>query len=364
MKKVLIISNMYPSMEHLSYGIFVKNQVEQLRETGIESLLAVNADPKTGKLNVLKKYAKWAMKVNSTFKKNKKDIGLTHCHYVFPSGLFSYRLKMKYGIPYVVTAHGGDINKMAKKGGRIREYTNKILQNADHIIAVGEELASDIQRDFGVEESRISVMSMGIDRKVFYKPASKEETMKQVNMDPNRTNFLFVGNIIQEKGVEELISAFNQLDRNYPDQVALYCVGSTKDTAFTERMKELAGASKNIHFIEPMPQNRLAEYFQAANVFVLPSYIEGLGLVALEAMSCGTPVIASDVGGLHYMLQDGAGVLVPPKDANALFMEFEKVVLNNGQMNVNDAKVDELLQLHDSKAIIARLTDIYRQYIK
>nr|WP_106783682.1 glycosyltransferase [Lysinibacillus timonensis] len=363
MKKVFIISNMYPSKEHLSYGIFVKNQVEQLRENGVESVLAVNTNPNTGKVNVLKKYAKWALGVFSTFRKHKKDIGLTHSHYVFPSGMFSYRLKMKHGIPYVVTAHGGDINKMAKKGGRIKEHTAKILQNADHVIAVGEELASDIKRDFQVEENRISVMSMGIDRNMFQKPTSKTEVAIKLGMDPNRVNFLFVGNIIREKGVEELITAFNQLNEKYPDQAALYCIGSTKDASFTEHVKQIAGSNQNVQFIEPMPQKELAEYFQAANVFVLPSYIEGLGLVALEAMSCGTPVIASDVGGLHYMLRDGAGVLVPPKDADSLYIELEKVVQANGQLLVNEEQVTNLLQLHDSQAIIHRLKEIYSSYL-
>lgn len=364
MKKVFVISNMYPTKEYLSYGIFVKNQVEQLRGQGIETVLAVNANPNTGKVNVLKKYASWALQVLSVFRKNKKNIGLSHSHYVFPSGMFSYWLKQRYGVPYIVTAHGGDINKMAKKSARIKGYTEKILQHADHVIAVGEELASDIKRDFKVPEDRISVMSMGIDRNVFHQPASKKEVAQSLGMDPERVNFLFVGNIIQEKGVEELIEAFNKLDETYKNRASLYCIGSTKNVTFSTHMKELAEKSNNIHFVEPMPQQKLASYFQAADVFVLPSYIEGLGLVALEALACGTPVIASDVGGLHYMLQDGAGVLVPPKNADALYVEFEKVIQQNGAVKVNNERIEELLQFHDSKKIIARLINLYEAYSK
>lgn len=362
MKKVLIISNMYPSKDHLSYGIFVKNQVEQLRENDVHSVLAVNTNPDTGKVNVLKKYASWGLQVFSAYRKDKKDIGITHSHYVFPSGMFSYLLKQRFGIPYIVTAHGGDINKMAKKSARIKGYTEKILQHADHIIAVGEELASHIERDFHVSQEKISVMSMGIDRTVFSKPTSKKEIAKQLGFDETKVNFLFVGNVIQEKGVEELIEAFLKLDQANSNKAALYLVGSTKNVNFSARMKERASASEHIHFIEPMPQKRLAQYFQAADVFVLPSYIEGLGLVALEAMSCGTPVIASDVGGLHYMLQNEAGVLVPPKDANALYTELEKVVQQDGNLPVNGQRVEELLELHDAKAIVARLKKLYEQY--
>ncbi|RKQ13881.1 glycosyltransferase [Ureibacillus endophyticus] len=362
MKKVFVISNMYPSKEHLSYGIFVKNQVEQLRAQGIETILAVNTNPNTGKVNVLKKYASWAGQVYSLFRKNKSSIGITHSHYVFPSGMFSYILKKRYGIPYVVTAHGGDINKMAKKSARIKGYTEKILQHADHIIAVGEELASDIQKDFQISKERISVMSMGIDRTVFQEPVNKKDQAASLGMDTSRVNFLFVGNIIQEKGVQELIEAFLKLEEKYPEKAALYTIGSTKNVAFSNQMKELAQKSNHIHFLEPMPQKKLAGYFQAADVFVLPSYIEGLGLVALEALACGTPVIASDVGGLHYMLQNDAGILVPPKNVGALYGELEQVIQQNGQLQVDQEQIQQLLKLHDSKEIIARLTAIYEKY--
>ncbi|MBM7664838.1 glycosyltransferase involved in cell wall biosynthesis [Solibacillus kalamii] len=362
MKKVFVISNMYPSKEHLAYGIFVKNQVEQLEREGIDTVLAVNTNPATGKKNVILKYLKWAQQFMRVFRANKRNISLTHSHYVFPSGIFSYYLKKRHNIPYIVTAHGGDINKMAKKGGQIREFTEKILQSADHVIAVGEELAATIETTFHVENDKISVMSMGIDRTVFNKADDKKQHAKELGMDPDKTNFLFVGNIIREKGVTELVRAFNKVTESLPQQATLYCVGSTKDSNFTSKVKELARDNTAIHFIEPLPQQELARYFQAADVFVLPSYIEGLGLVALEAMSCGTPVIASDVGGLHYMLADGAGVLVPPKDEILLQLALENAVKDG--ITVNEARVVELLHSHDAKNIIARLKVLYTTHAK
>lgn len=362
MKKVFVISNMYPSKEHLAYGIFVKNQIEQLEQEGIDTVLAVNTNPATGKKNVILKYLKWAQQFMRVFRANKRNISLTHSHYVFPSGIFSYYLKKRHNIPYIVTAHGGDINKMAKKGGQIREFTEKILQSADHVIAVGEELAATIETTFHVENDKISVMSMGIDRTVFNKAEDKKQHAKELGMDPDKTNFLFVGNIIREKGVTELVRAFNKVTESLPQKAALYCVGSTKDSNFTSKVKELARDNTSIHFIEPLPQQELARYFQAADVFVLPSYIEGLGLVALEAMSCGTPVIASDVGGLHYMLADGAGVLVPPKDEILLQLALENAVKDG--IAVNEARVAELLHTHDAKNIIARLKELYTTHAK
>lgn len=362
MKKVLVISNMYPSKEHLAYGIFVKNQVQQLEAQGIETVLAVNKNPATGKKNVILKYLKWAQTVLKVFRANKREISITHSHYVFPSGMFSYLLKKRYNIPYIVTAHGGDINKMANKSGQIRQLTEKILQSADHVIAVGEELATTIEEKFGVSREQITVMSMGIDRTVFKEVPNKKDHAAQLGMDPNKTNFLFVGNIIREKGVTELVTAFTKLSAANPETAELYCIGSTKDSNFTAQVKELAKDHTNIHFMEPMPQQKLAQYFQAADVFVLPSYIEGLGLVALEAMSCGTPVIASDVGGLHYMLADNRGVLIPPKDALLLQHALENAVKKG--MQVNDAGIEQLLATHDAQNIIVKLQKLYQKYTK
>ena len=359
MKKVLVISNMYPTKEHISYGIFVKNQVEQLEARSVETLLAVNADPAKGKFNVLKKYASWMLGAVSLAKKHKRELSLTHAHYVFPSGLISLYLKKRFNIPYVVTAHGGDINKMAKKNEQIRKMSASILQNASHVIAVGEELAATIKNDFGVEEDKLSVISMGIDRTMFYPPTSKSAVQEELGMDPAKKNFLFVGNVIQEKGVEELVLAFNEVTKNN-EQAALYIVGSRKDRGFFEKIKPLTDANKAITFVDPMPQTELVRYFQAADVFVLPSYIEGLGLVALEAMACGTPVIASNVGGLHYMLKDGAGQLVEPKNAEQLQEAMQLALVD--ELHVNEQEITRLLELHDSQRILTKLLAIYEEH--
>lgn len=358
MKKLLVISNMYPTKEHISYGIFVKNQVEQLEAKGVKTLLAVNADPAKGKFNVLKKYASWFMSAISLAKKHKSELSMTHAHYVFPSGLISLYLKKRFNIPYVVTAHGGDINKMAKKNEKIRKMSASILQNASHVIAVGEELAATIERDFGVRKEKMSVMSMGIDRTVFKLPVDKEAVQKELGMDPMKKNFLFVGNVIQEKGVEELVLAFNDISKN-DEQVALYIVGSTKDRSFYEKIEQLAKSNEAITFVDPMPQPELVRYFQAANTFILPSYIEGLGLVALESLACGTPVIAADVGGLHYMLKGGAGQLIEPKNVEQLTAAMQKAV--RGEFIPNESEMERLLELHDSECILQKLLAIYEE---
>lgn len=158
MKKILVISNMYPTPNHLSFGIFVKNQVTALKNAGLDVEVAVNTNPATGKKNTITKYAKWGYSTLMKGFKGRKSIDVTHAHYVFPSGMLSLLLKKLFGIPFVVTAHGGDIERMAKKSPRIRNWTASILQESEHIIAVGPVLAQQIEQDLRLPKKKFQLL--------------------------------------------------------------------------------------------------------------------------------------------------------------------------------------------------------------
>lgn len=362
MKKVFILSNMYPSRNHLSFGIFVKNQVDVLKEHNISVITGVNQNPNTGKINVLKKYVQWTLNVLIKGLRDAKHIGISHAHYVFPTGLLSLLLKITFGIPYVVTAHGGDIDKMAKKNKWIRKVTLVILKEAAHVIAVGEELAETIKKDFLIPHHKVSVMSMGVNRKVF-KEGDQEKARNDLNLPLEPYIYLFVGNLIKEKGVSELINAFQQL--NEPNSL-LYIIGSKKSSQFVDQLyTEVEPDFKDsIHFIDPIPQNDLVKWFQASNVFVLPSYIEGFGLVALEALACKIPVIASRVGGLAYLLRDGVGHFVKPQDSEGLYLEMQRALKTPREQYYVDEAVEKVLIRNDQEILTIKLIELYKNHSK
>lgn len=362
MKKVLVLSNMMPSTHHLSFGIFVKNQIDALRNQGVSVVVAGNTDTRVGKLNVIKKYVKWAVSVIKTSVKNRNSVGISHAHYVFPTGVFSLVLKKIYGIPYVITAHGGDIDKMAKKNKWIRHLTFLILKESSHVIAVGQQLAANIHQDFQVPLGKISVMSMGVDREVF-KEGSQIEARNKLSIPLEPFVFLFVGNLIKEKGVQELIQAFQQLDN--PNSL-LYIIGSKKSSKFVEAIYASIDPSfeSRIHFINPVPQNELVTWFQASNTFVLPSYIEGFGLVALEALACKVPVIASKVGGLTYLLQDEAGHLIEPENSGSLIEEMKHALNTPKQLYLNEVASERIVAANDQKILTTKLIELYKIHAK
>lgn len=361
MKKILVISNMYPSKDHVSFGIFVKNQVEALKKAGASVELAVNDNPKTGKKNTISKYIKWSLNAFTKGFALRKELNVTHAHYVFPSGMLSLILKKMFGIPFIVTAHGGDIERMAKKSARIHKWTQKILQESAHVIAVGPVLAKQIEQDFQIPKEKISVFSMGVNREVF-KPADKLEVRKLLGIEEERFVFLFVGNVIKQKGVEELLQAFNNIEKQSNKNLELIIVGASRDTAFMEKISSLI--TTNVKLVGPVQQTQLVKYFQASDVFVLPSHLEGFGLVALEALAADVPVIASRVGGLVSLLGNGAGKLVPPNDAVALADEMLLAIETPSEIYQDKEAKNTILQLHDEKNIIAQVLAIYESATK
>ncbi|PAV31684.1 glycosyl transferase family 1 [Virgibacillus profundi] len=352
---------MYPSDDSPTYGIFVKNQVEAIKQYNHQVDIAVVKDPRMGKLFVLKKYLIWFLKVISIllFKGRKYDI--IHAHYVFPSGLFGLLFKKLYGTKLVVTAHGGDIDKMSKKGPFFFNQTKNILKKANHVIAVGEELKREINETFGIEPEKISVLNMGVNREVF-KPIEKDKAKVELNQPLDKFSVLFVGNYIKAKGLIELLDAYNMLKKKYPF-IELHLIGATKQEEFKKELDEKIESEqiKDVKIHSTKNQQQLAKWMAAADLFVLPSYIEGFGLVALEAMSVRTPVVGSKVGGLAYLLQDGSGVLVEAQNTDSLRKGMENIITNKDLQKQLIDKGEEKAQENDQRILLNKLFTIYEK---
>jgi len=350
---VLVLSNMYPSVESKTYGIFVKNQVEALKQRGVNVEVIAITDLKKGKGATVEKYARfYFQQLKLLF--SRRHIDVIHVHYVFPTGLLAPLLKWRFKAKLIVTAHGGDIDRMIHTHPLIKCYTGKILKQAASVIAVGEELKTTMLHLFHLPEEKVHVQSMGINRKLF-RPMNKVKVRENVGISPDRSVVLYVGNMIKEKGIEELLQAAKD-EKDWE----LYLIGENKTPAFFDPLKErFIDENPHIHYIGAVDQHMLPYWFNSADVFILPSYMEGLGLVAVEAMSTQTPVVASDVGGLHYLLKDGAGVLIEPKSVEAIQSGITQVLTTNPKDWI-DCGLKQAA-LHDDVKIIDQLLRYYQQ---
>ncbi|HEU5140657.1 MAG TPA: glycosyltransferase [Bacillales bacterium] len=358
-RQVLVLSNLYPGRISATFGIFVKNQVEALRKKGLHVAVAAVKDPRIGKVYVLKKYLLWALHVMFQFLLKGRRYDVVHAHYVFPTGLFALWFKRVFGTRMIVTAHGGDIDKMARKTGWIRKLTGSILNEADSVIAVGEGLKRDIVEQFGVSEAKVSVINMGVNREVFT-PIDQHDARSKTSVDQEVPLVLYVGNILKQKGLDELILAFEQLKKTFPE-AELHLLGAPKDPQYQAGLERQAAEREigGVHFHGARPQAEVAVWLAAADVLALPSYIEGFGLVALEAMSCHTPVVGSEVGGLTHLLSDNCGIPVQPKNVSSLSQGLSDVLSDRHLQESLVRNGEHRAQMNDQNRMIDRIYDLY-----
>jgi len=248
---------------------------------------------------------------------------LVHCHtwYTHLGGIMA---KLNYGIPLVITVHSLEPLRPWKReqlggGYDFSLWVEKTaLEMADAVIAVSEETKRDVLSLFDVREERISVIHNGIDLWE-YKQTQDEAAVSALGalgIDPSRPYILFVGRITRQKGIIHLVRAIRHLDPGF--QVVL-CAGAPDTPEIAAEMKQAVSAAREHHgeiiWIEKMVTRPEAiALYSGACVFVCPSIYEPFGIINLEAMACGTPVVASAVGGIKEVVVDGeTGFLVPLK---------------------------------------------------
>ncbi|MEW6615445.1 MAG: glycosyltransferase [Thermodesulfobacteriota bacterium] len=270
---------------------------------------------------------------------------LIHSHY-WLSGWIASKLSQEWEIPTVHMSHtlGFLKNQVAKiddeKDPPLRlENEIRVLRAADKIVTTTPLEKIQINREFDIPLDRIKVIPCGVDLNLF-KPWKSEEAKSRLGLNGQKF-ILFVGRIDPIKGLDNLIRAMSILtkdDRTNGNDLRLLVIGGTLSDEGNEGKSELKNLMKltselnledRIEFLGTKRQDLLPYYYSSAEVCVLPSRYESFGIVALEAMACGTPVIASEVGGLSYVMGDErAGFLVPEGDPEILAEKISFIVAN------------------------------------
>ena len=292
------------------------------------------------------------------------DYDLIHSHY-WLSGRVGMALSQQWDVPHVATFHTLAKTKMRARAGEqeseIRtNVERKVMESADGLVVSTEMEKDDLIRLYQASRAKIKVVPAGVDLELFY-PRDKEDAREKLGIEENRV-ILYVGRIEPLKGIEILLEAVKLLED--PRDTRLVIVGgSLEDDAELERLKGLSeqlGIEEKVTFSGSVPQEMLPDFYSAADAFVLPSYYESFGLVALEAMACGTPVVVSRVGGLKTFIKQGeTGYLIPWRCPEPFAQRLD-MLLANPALKESMGKAARAQALEMSWSGVAdRLLDFY-----
>jgi glycosyltransferase involved in cell wall biosynthesis len=297
--RILLVSQMYPSAAAPDLGTFVRDLEQALAVRGHDIARAV-VDHRGGR----SRHLALARDVIAESRRFRPEV--VYAHFLVPAGLLA---SVGTRAPLVVTAHGQDVENARLSAG-VRASTRLVVRRAHSVIAVSEWLRRRLEGVAPEARGKSHVIDCGVDLARFA-PRDQVDARTSVRWAPSGTGFLCVGGLIERKNVLRLARAFERRGEG-----SLAFVGSGP-------LAPALQGRRGIHLAGPVPHDRIPDWIAAADVVCQPSLAEPFGLVTLEAMASGRPVVATREGGPAEFVPDGAGVLVDPVDEEALVAALE-----------------------------------------
>lgn len=364
MIKTLLFSSLYPNSKQPRHGIFVENRLRQLLksrqvETKVVAPIAsfplkfgpfkryaeldpvpqrellnqidvyhprYTVIPKIGHNLTPKRMAAAALLVIREIINNGFDFDVIDAHYFFPDGVAASIIAKELNKPLAITARGTDINLFAdyKTSGAM---IKNAAEHSSTIICVADSLRQKLIAK-GVNADKISVLRNGVDNTIFYQLAEDEREDLKQKLNMLGLTVLAVGNLSKVKGFDLLLDAIAKLS-----DVKLVIVGEGEEKETLKRKADALNLYKRVKFVTNINQNELCEYYNAADVLALSSVREGMPNVVLESIACGTPVVATNVGGVSEVLNENCGIIIQNRDLNELVAAIKETL--GGKFNRN-----------------------------
>jgi len=271
------------------------------------------------------------------------EYDVVHSHY-WLSAWVGRRLSQELSVPHVVTFHTLGLIKMQSRAGEVEQSERamveaEVMATADRIVAFSPHEQDAMARLYDADPGKVSLVPCGVDLSVF-RPLDQKSVRNRLGLNGEKI-LLYVGRVEPLKGLDLLVETAAQMDSE--EGVRMMVVGADANGGQEmDRVKQLAkerDLEDKIEFVGQVDHAELPLYYNAADVCVVPSYYESFGLVALESMACGTPVVATRVGGLSTIIQHGrTGYLKPWRCPDAFANSVEMLISSDGlQQSMGEA---------------------------
>lgn len=356
--KIIILTTQYPSTYFQSSGICVEEQINALKTKINGSIVVISPTPWLPRMFWFNK--RWRRYVQTekervkngvtiyhprylippikyfrclrsyfmylsikplikTLLKADREKCILHTNFISPEGVVGALIKRKFGIPHICTIHGSDINIAPFQNKLDRILTKYALRRCDRIITVSKKLKEKI---LSIENklSNITIIYNGAAPKEF-RHIHKDKARRMLEITKQNKIILYIGNLIAIKGINNLIKAFAKLLKNYDkkESMTLFLIGNGDERENLTNLAKTLHVENEILFLGAKPHNEIPLWLNAADIFVLPSLSEGFPLVIPEAMMCGVPIVATDVGGIsEAIINKNTGLLIKPNDVDAI----------------------------------------------
>jgi len=314
----------------------------------------------------------------------KKNIryDLVHSHY-WMSGIAALALKDLWDVPVINMYH--TLGLMKQRIARSKEEEEgiyringerEVLLRSDRIVASTQAEMAQLQWLYQADPSKVTIIPPGVDTSHFY-PIPQDEAKEFIGIHPEHRMFLFVGRIEPLKGIDTLIKSIAIIRKmGILDRYCCLCLSiiggdpTAESGNLSEEMSRLQtlceehGLVDLITFLGSRSQETLPYFYSAAEAVIMPSHYESFGMVALEAMACGTPVVASEVGGLAFLVQDGkTGFHFPVEDPEALSEKLILLIENEKLRNKMSKEAAAVAKDYGWEKIASRIGRLYEDVL-